>query len=114
MNSGNQGANARLLRDVAERLNVSASLIYQLVESGERHSDSIVRKCGSRDVCKESTRFGGDDLPLVAKTADLAHSLICRESAGQKVDLQHQMRRVTSQAAFMESTFHQLFERTRS
>ncbi len=35
------------------------------------------------DLWKESTRFGRDDLPLVAKVADMAHTWIFGESQQQ-------------------------------
>ena len=55
---------------------IKASIWRNQTKSGERHSVSIVRLYRNGDVWKESTRFGRDDLPLVAKAADLAHSWI--------------------------------------
>jgi hypothetical protein len=55
---------------------IKASIWRNQTKSGERHSVSVVRLYRNGDVWKESTRFGRDDLPLVAKIADLAHSWI--------------------------------------
>ena len=44
--------------------------------SGERHSISFSRLYRNGDVWSESKQFGRDDLPLVAKVADLAHTWI--------------------------------------
>ena len=45
-------------------------------ENGSRHNVSIVRLYKDGDQWKDSTSFGRDDLLLVAKIADLAHSWI--------------------------------------
>lgn len=55
---------------------IKASIWRNQTKSGERHSVSIVRLYRNGDVWKESSRFGRDDLPLVSKAADLAHSWI--------------------------------------
>lgn len=43
---------------------------------GDRYDVSFVRLFRNGDKWQESTRFGRDDLPLVAKIADLAHTWI--------------------------------------
>ena len=63
---------------------IKASIWRNQTKSGERHSVSIVRLYRNGDVWKESTRFGRDDLPLVTKASDLAHSWIY--SHGQNSD----------------------------
>lgn len=65
---------------------IKASIWRNQTKSGERHTVSIVRLYRNGDVWKESTRFGRDDLLLVAKAADLAHSWICHESAVQDAE----------------------------
>ena len=45
-------------------------------ENGSRHNVSISRLYKDGDQWKDSTSFGRDDLLLVAKIADLAHSWI--------------------------------------
>lgn len=55
---------------------IKASIWCNQTRSGERHSVSLVRLYRNGDVWKESIRFGRDDLQLVAKVADLAHSWI--------------------------------------
>ena len=55
---------------------IKATIWRNQTKSGERHSVSVVRLYRNGDVWKESTRFGRDDLMLVAKAADAAHSWI--------------------------------------
>lgn len=55
---------------------IKASIWQNSTRSGERHSVAIVRLYKNGDTWVESTRFGRDDLPLVAKVSDLAHSWI--------------------------------------
>jgi hypothetical protein len=45
-------------------------------KSGERHSVSVVRLYKDGDSWRESGRFGRDDLLVVAKALDEAHSWI--------------------------------------
>ncbi|MCA9028778.1 MAG: hypothetical protein KDA86_26480 [Planctomycetaceae bacterium] len=45
-------------------------------KSGDRHSVTVVRLFRNGDVWQESTRFGRDDLPLLAKAIDQAHTWI--------------------------------------
>ena len=59
---------------------IKACIWRNQTKAGERHSVSVVRLFRNGDVWKESTRFGRDDLPLVAKVADMAHSRIYGES----------------------------------
>jgi len=44
--------------------------------NGKRHNVTISRLYKDGDQWKDSTSFGRDDLPLVAKVTDLAHSWI--------------------------------------
>lgn len=55
---------------------IKANIWKNQTSSGERHSVTVVRIFRNGDVWKESSRFGRDDLPLVAKVADRAHTWI--------------------------------------
>lgn len=59
---------------------IKACIWRNQTKSGERHSVSIVRLYKNGDVWKESTRFGRDDLPLIAKVSDQAHTWIYRQT----------------------------------
>ena len=58
---------------------ITACIGQNRTRSGDRHSVSIVRLYKNGDSWVESTRFGRDDLPLVAKVSDLAHSWIYQQ-----------------------------------
>lgn len=47
------------------------------VEGGVRHNVQLCRLYKKEDAWEQSDSFGRDDLLLVAKVADLAHSWIC-------------------------------------
>lgn len=55
---------------------IKASIWRNQTSSGQRHSVSVVRLFRNGDIWKESTRFGRDDLPLVSKITDVAHTWI--------------------------------------
>ena len=55
---------------------IKACIWRNNTRSGERHTITIVRLYRNGDLWKESTRFGRDDLPLVTKVADQAHTWI--------------------------------------
>lgn len=68
---------------------IKACIWQNRTRSGDRHSVSIVRLYKNGDSWVESTRFGRDDLPLVAKVSDLAHSWIYQQphsETGQTVE----------------------------
>ena len=56
--------------------------------SGDRYTITVVRLFKNGDVWKESTRFGRDDLLLVAKVCDQAHTWIHQQTAGESADRQ--------------------------
>lgn len=60
---------------------IKACIWQNHTRSGDRHSVSVVRLYRNGESWVESTRFGRDDLPLVAKVVDLAHSWIYESSA---------------------------------
>ena len=55
---------------------IKVSIWRNATKNGDRHSISVVRLYRNGDQWKESTRFGRDDLPLVAKAIDHAHTWI--------------------------------------
>ena len=55
---------------------IKASVWRKRTKSGERHSVTVARLYKDGDVWKESAHFGRDDLLLVAKVMDLAHTWI--------------------------------------
>lgn len=55
---------------------IKAAIWENETRNGTRHSVSVSRLYKDGEKWKDSTSFGRDDLPLVAKVADLAHSWI--------------------------------------
>lgn len=55
---------------------IKASIWKNQTRSGDRHNVTVCRLYRNGDVWKESTHFGRDDLPVLAKVVDLAHSWI--------------------------------------
>jgi hypothetical protein len=55
---------------------IKASIWRNQTKSGERHNVTVARLYKNGDTWKESGHFGRDDLLLVAKVVDLAHSWI--------------------------------------
>lgn len=62
---------------------IKASIWQNQTRSGERHSVTIVRLYKNGETWVESSRFGRDDLPVVAKVSDLAHTWIY-QNAGRE------------------------------
>ena len=50
---------------------------------GDRYSVTVVRLYKNGEVWKESTRFGRDDLLLVAKACDHAHTWITQHAGSE-------------------------------
>jgi hypothetical protein len=65
---------------------IKASIWQNHTRGGDRHSVTIVRLYKNGDTWVESTRFGRDDLPLVAKVSDQAHSWIYQQSQNDTRD----------------------------
>lgn len=59
---------------------IKASIWRNNTPSGDRHVVTVVRLYRNGDVWKESTRFGRDDLLLVAKIINAAHTWILEQS----------------------------------
>ena len=55
---------------------IKAAIWANETENGVRHNVTITRLYKDGDEWKTSTSFGREELPLVAKVADLAHSWI--------------------------------------
>lgn len=62
---------------------IKACIWRNHTSSGDRHTITVVRLYRNGDVWKESTRFGRDDLPLVAKACDLAHTWLFQQAANE-------------------------------
>lgn len=60
---------------------IKVSVWQNQTKSGERHTVSVVRLFRNGDVWQESTRFGRDDLPVLAKAVDLAHTWIYEQGS---------------------------------
>jgi hypothetical protein len=60
---------------------IKAAVWQNETENGTRHNVTISRLYRDGDKWKDTTSFGRDDLPLVAKVADKAHSWIFEQGA---------------------------------
>lgn len=59
---------------------IKAAVWENLTKHGPRHTVSVCRLFKNGSDWKESTRFGRDDLPVLAKVADCAHTWIYRQA----------------------------------
>ena len=55
---------------------IKAAVWENETENGTRHNVTISRLYRDGEQWKDTTSFGRDDLPIVGKVADLAHSWI--------------------------------------
>jgi len=55
---------------------IKATIWQNHTKNGDRFSISVIRLYRDGDRWKESQRFGRDNLPLVCKVMDMAHSWI--------------------------------------
>lgn len=62
---------------------VKAAIWRNDTENGSMHNVTIQRLYRTDDGWATTTSFGRDDLPLVAKVADLAHTWIYEQAAKQ-------------------------------
>jgi len=62
---------------------IKGSIWRNQTRVGERYTVTVVRLFKNGDHWTESTRFGRDDLPLVAKVCDLAHTWIYANSGSR-------------------------------
>ncbi|MEZ5940274.1 MAG: hypothetical protein R3C18_02705 [Planctomycetaceae bacterium] len=61
---------------------IRAAIWQNQTDNGVRHNVTITRLYKDGDDWKDTTSFGRDDLPLVAKVCDQAHSWIYSQSNG--------------------------------
>ena len=62
---------------------IRAAIWENETPNGTRHNVTLSRLYKDGDEWKDSSSFGRDDLPLVAKVADQVHSWIFSQSNGQ-------------------------------
>lgn len=55
---------------------IKAAVWENETQNGTRHNVTVTRLYKDGDAWKDSSSFGRDDLPLVGKVADLAHTWI--------------------------------------
>lgn len=63
---------------------IKAAIWENDTESGKRHNVTVSRLYKDGEHWKDSTSFGRDDLPLVAKVCDQAHSWIYDQHNGHE------------------------------
>jgi len=61
---------------------IRAAIWENETQNGTRHNVTVSRLYKDGDDWKDSASFGRDDLPLVAKVCDQAHSWIFEHSGG--------------------------------
>ncbi len=61
---------------------IRAAIWQNQTDNGVRHNVTITRLYKDGEDWKDTTSFGRDDLPLVAKVCDQAHSWIYSQSHG--------------------------------
>jgi hypothetical protein len=61
---------------------IKAAIWANRSDSGVRHNVTVTRIYKDGEQWKDSASFGRDDLPLVAKVCDLAHSWIFQQGHG--------------------------------
>ena len=59
---------------------IKAAIWANETDNGVRHNVTITRLYKDGDEWKTSTSFGREELPLVAKVADMAHSWIYQQA----------------------------------
>ena len=62
---------------------IKAAIWKNETQNGSLHNVTFTRLYKDEDQWKDSTSFGRDDLPLVAKVADRVHSWIFEQSQDQ-------------------------------
>lgn len=65
---------------------IRAAIWENETQNGTRHNVTLSRLYKDGDDWKDSTSFGRDDLPLVGKVADLAHTWIFQAAAEARSD----------------------------
>jgi len=65
---------------------IRAAIWENDTKNGTRHNVTVSRLYKDGDNWRDSSSFGRDDLPLVAKVVDTAHSWIFSETSRSQVD----------------------------
>ncbi len=66
------------------RFGLIKAIVWQnQTKAGDRYNVTITRLFRNGDHWSESQNFGRDDLPLVAKAVDLAHTWIFQKNGGR-------------------------------
>ena len=68
---------------------IKAAIWANDTDNGTRHNVTITRLYKDGDEWKTSTNFGREELPLVAKVADLAHTWIFQHAQEGNGDSAH-------------------------
>jgi hypothetical protein len=68
---------------------IKAAIWANETDNGTRHNVSITRLYKDGDEWKTSTSFGREELPLVAKIADMAHTWIYQQGQDSNGDSHH-------------------------
>jgi len=66
---------------------IKAAIWENETREGTRHNISLTRIYKDENTWKDSTSFGRDDLPLLAKVADLAHTWIFENSSSTNTSI---------------------------
>ena len=61
---------------------IKACIWQNQTRSGDRHNVTFTRLFRDGDVWRESSHFGRDDLLMLAKVSDLAHTWIFQQGNG--------------------------------
>ena len=68
---------------------IKAAIWANETDNGTRHNVTITRLYKDGDEWKTSTSFGREELPLVAKVADMAHTWIYQQGHESNGEAQH-------------------------
>ena len=60
---------------------IKANIRFNQTKSGDRHNVTVTRLYRDGDLWRESQHFGRDDLLLLAKALDQAHTWIVQQGA---------------------------------
>ncbi len=63
---------------------IKANIWFNQTKSGDRHNVTVTRLYRDGDLWRESQHFGRDDLLLLAKVLDQAHTWILEQSAASE------------------------------
>jgi len=72
---------------------IKAAIWRNETQNGIMHNVTFVRIYRTDDGWETTTSFGRDDLPLIAKVADMAHTWIYQEASSGKVEPEQRKKR---------------------